>query len=403
MGLRGADVSREVQVRRKRIQRISDRVRDADFDKLRVATRDEDFEVRSWAVSGLRKLGSRSEPVLIDVLTADSDLSIRAHAAEALAALHSPRSMALITPLLGAKCWSVADQAAFALRSLRPANIDAMAALLSSSDPDVRELAAEILGFSGDPAAVRPLIRVLPDPSRFVRAAAASSLGRLGASAAAPLLEAAQDESQPEVSFAARWALRFIEGSPIEDPIVEYGDAREPSADRDRLRTYYRNSEFATAYHGFTRVCGKDYCLKRYPLPGVPFAVRSSEKSGEEIGRMEIYPSGEVRAFYRDGTAVTPVGPRAVGMTLTIESDGRVTEVVIDPPGIIDLYRVVRPALLAWEFGEFRPGLTFPLKHRLVVEFHTHGRPRYRYGRPWAELDIHSIRVETHQGLLYID
>lgn len=103
---------------------------------LTAALGDPDFEIRSSAVSGLARLGSRSESALVRVLFSDPDLQIRAQAATALSALKSIAGVDLMTPLLRSKCWAASDEVAIALRSLGRPVAPALIAMLKDSDGD---------------------------------------------------------------------------------------------------------------------------------------------------------------------------------------------------------------------------------------------------------------------------
>jgi HEAT repeat protein len=78
-----------------------------------------------------------------------------------------------------------------------PRAYDALLALLTDESDQLREVGIEALGRVGDQRAVAPIIAALKDPSEWVRRAAAEALGNLGDRRAIdPLSEAMHDENE---------------------------------------------------------------------------------------------------------------------------------------------------------------------------------------------------------------
>jgi hypothetical protein len=81
----------------------------------------------------------------------------------------------------------------------------------SGGDFRVRVQAAFAAGNSRDPAFEAPLARALHDPNPAVRAAAATSLGRLGQTSAIPALQGARHDSSAAVRMQAEHSLELLE------------------------------------------------------------------------------------------------------------------------------------------------------------------------------------------------
>jgi HEAT repeat protein len=83
-------------------------------------------------------------------------------------------------------------------------DIDGAIALLKSEDVQLRQFVAYLLGQTGSPRAVTPLIEALGDAHVGVRGAAANALGKLGDRSAIPHLERLiLDDNRQMVVWAA--------------------------------------------------------------------------------------------------------------------------------------------------------------------------------------------------------
>jgi HEAT repeat protein len=134
------------------------------------ATRDENAEVRFWAIEGLRKIGppARESGAALTVVLAD-DIRPNQEAARR------------------------------ALEAIGPGVLPVVLPALSSPDAWVRGNAAEVVGAigGGRKQAVAGLTRLLTDDSLWVRASAAWAIGRLGPGAkqaAKPMIRALGEE-----------------------------------------------------------------------------------------------------------------------------------------------------------------------------------------------------------------
>lgn len=83
--------------------------------------------------------------------------------------------------------------------------------LASGKDASVRSRAAQGLGASDDPEAVRPLCTGLEDASEAVRAASAKGLGTLQESSALDCLKARPQDADAVTAAAIRESIRIIE------------------------------------------------------------------------------------------------------------------------------------------------------------------------------------------------
>ena len=84
---------------------------------------------------------------------------------------------------------------------------------LSHTRPDVRALAAELLGRPGDLEALDALSASVSDPSPQVRAQVAKSLAEIGAkNEVVPMLASMLEDEDPQVQVAVSRALRAATG-----------------------------------------------------------------------------------------------------------------------------------------------------------------------------------------------
>lgn len=143
------------------------------------ATRDENAEVRFWAVEGLRKIGApaaREGGPALTVVLADDVRPNQEAARRALEAM-GPEALPVVLPSL------------------------------KSPDAWVRGNAAEVAGMiaAGRGDAVKALTPLLKDDSLWVRASAAWAIGRVGPKAkgaARPMVEALSEELRRDPSLA---------------------------------------------------------------------------------------------------------------------------------------------------------------------------------------------------------
>ena len=101
----------------------------------------------------------------------------------------------------------------------------------SSADPTLRRYAVYLLGKSGDPAALRPLIEALADPEKTVREQAMLSLVDSGKSAIRPLTDAMAKEPKWQARYRAAEALGKLADDEVLQPLI-----RGLKDDRDHVR-----------------------------------------------------------------------------------------------------------------------------------------------------------------------
>ncbi|MCK9308183.1 MAG: HEAT repeat domain-containing protein, partial [Methanoculleus sp.] len=117
----------------------------------------------------------------------------RVYAAAILGEIGDP---AAVKPLVGALRGASDDlrcQASGALAKFGSEAVEPLTALLTEPDPEVRIVAAGVLGDTGEASAVEPLVAALRDRNPDVRGAAGGALFRIGDAAVEPLIAATKD------------------------------------------------------------------------------------------------------------------------------------------------------------------------------------------------------------------
>lgn len=158
-----------------------------------------------------REFTAQSAGEVVRLYRTAEDPRIRQYLAHVLAALPIPSAVDALEEGMQSEEPGVRVNAALALGRLAEraesddlrerlrASIPKISALLDDSTPEVRRMAAFVLGSLGDSRAVQPLKRTLNDPARDVRWNGAIALGRLGDDAGREVLlkvlrQAAQGE-----------------------------------------------------------------------------------------------------------------------------------------------------------------------------------------------------------------
>ena len=101
----------------------------------------------------------------------------------------------------------------------------------SSADPTLRRYAVYLLGKSGDPAALRPMVEALADPEKSVREQAMLSLVDSGKSAIGPLTDALAKEPAWQARYRAAEALGKLADDQVLQPLI-----RGLTDNRDHVR-----------------------------------------------------------------------------------------------------------------------------------------------------------------------
>jgi len=93
-------------------------------------------------------------------------------------------------------------------------------ALRDSTDPQVRQYAAYLLGKAQNPRAIQPLVEALADFDKSVREQATLALSRIGKAAIEPLAEAMK-EPKWETRYRAAEALGKIADEKVVKPLIQ--------------------------------------------------------------------------------------------------------------------------------------------------------------------------------------
>ena len=90
-------------------------------------------------------------------------------------------------------------------------DIEGAIKLLKSPDEQIRQFTAYLLGQTGDPRVIEPLIETLADEHIGVCGAAANALGRIGDDRAIPHLRPFLEHDNPQMVVWAAYALTCLE------------------------------------------------------------------------------------------------------------------------------------------------------------------------------------------------
>ncbi len=180
---------------------LQQRVKGVEEDPVRRAysfIASENAELRREGVNMLRRV-ARFDPearAAIRELLRDPSPRVREQAAQKLRDLKDKESAPEIMPLLADSYALARYRAVQALGAMeaRDAVSEIGLNLVSDESDGVRRVAADVLGRLKSPEAEEFLTEALKDRSEAVRGEAISSLGEIGATAAAPLLRAIYDE-----------------------------------------------------------------------------------------------------------------------------------------------------------------------------------------------------------------
>jgi HEAT repeat protein len=164
---------------------------------------------RAGAAATLGDMGSpRAIPPLLDALD-DPERDVRAAATRSLALLGASVAVApIVEALAGGRVQRAVG--GWALMQLGDSALTGLRGLTRHEDSDVRAVAVELLGLTGNASDSRELIARLRDPAAEVRARAAHALGRIGAADSAPALRSALGDRIFFVRAAAARALGQI-------------------------------------------------------------------------------------------------------------------------------------------------------------------------------------------------
>jgi HEAT repeat protein/Flp pilus assembly protein TadD len=147
----------------------------AAFDRLALATRNADSDLRRESAKVISGVKDQRVPAVLGALLNDEDWAVREAAAEGLGSCGEAKTPALLVPLLGDDFWRVRSAALRALAGLKASSCVAqIAALCNDPDEDVRYEAVKTLCAIGTEQCRDPLDLVSdPDPE-IARAAFAA-------------------------------------------------------------------------------------------------------------------------------------------------------------------------------------------------------------------------------------
>ncbi|MFB3882591.1 MAG: HEAT repeat domain-containing protein [Armatimonadota bacterium] len=204
-------------------------VMEAGYGALLAALNDPIAGVRRAALEGLwsaDRMGGRLRAKPLLPLANDRDAAVRAKAMEMLGLTGEPAAVGPLVAALGSDPDAgVRAEAAGWLRSNDPKVVAALVAALGDADDGVRIRAAMSLGEVADPSAVGPLAGLLRDGNQYVRLAAISALGRTGGQAATKALIPLLRDREGKVGAAAASALGNAEGAEAAEALL--GAARD--------------------------------------------------------------------------------------------------------------------------------------------------------------------------------
>jgi HEAT repeat protein len=152
---------------------------------------------------------------MVRALRNSTDPQIRQYAAYLLGEAKNPRAIQPLIEALADFDKAVREQATLALSSIGKAAIEPLAAAMKEKKWETRYRAAEALGKIADEKAVKPLIQALKDNRDHVRYMAAKGLRELGDSdALEPMIILLKDENKYVRMMAVR-ALGAIGGKKV--------------------------------------------------------------------------------------------------------------------------------------------------------------------------------------------
>lgn len=177
------------------------------------ALRDAEPNVRAMSAEVLGKFKNQETLVPLErALSSDTDPRVRVAAASALGEISAATSLRALGGALDDADITVRRAAASALGELDDSHIAPpnLVKALSSTDPELRHLAAASLCSIADPTTTPALIGLLADPDAELRKNAIEALGNIGSPSAISGLTKALGDKDPHVRRAAAEALGEI-------------------------------------------------------------------------------------------------------------------------------------------------------------------------------------------------
>jgi HEAT repeat protein len=168
-------------------------------------------------------------------------------------------------------------------------------AVLNDPSPEIRQAAADALGFSGGPGAVKALRERIasPDEPSGVKAAAMMSLGRIGDESARPVLLAATNDSATDIREAALWGLSLGKlQNPVDRPVYLRQLAADRAADktmRCQALQALAESKDAATIDAVTKILESE--------PPTPMPTPRPTGTQQEIMAIRVQQARDVRAW----------------------------------------------------------------------------------------------------------
>jgi len=156
---------------------------------------------------------------LVQSLHNSTDPNVRQYAAYLLGKTKNPRAIQPLVEALGDFDKSVREQSMLALTEIGKAAIEPLSAAMKEPKWETRYRAAEALGKIADEKAIKPLIQALKDNRDHVRYMATKGLREIGDSDAIdPMIILLKDENRYVRMMAAR-AMSAIGGKKVHDAL----------------------------------------------------------------------------------------------------------------------------------------------------------------------------------------
>jgi HEAT repeat protein len=170
---------------------------------------------------GAEELEKKGVEGLVHALRDSTDPQVRQYAAYLLGNARNPRAIQPLIESLGDFDKSVREQATLALSAIGKAAIEPLSAAMKEPKWETRYRAVEALGRIADEKAVQPLIQALKDNRDHVRYMAAKGLREFGDSDAIdPMIILLKDENRYVRTMAVR-ALGAIGGKKGHDALKQ--------------------------------------------------------------------------------------------------------------------------------------------------------------------------------------
>ncbi len=173
---------------------------------------------------------------MVHALRDSTDPNVRQYAAYLLGTTKNPRAIQPLVEALADFDKAVREQAMLALTAIGKAAVEPLAAAMKEPKWETRYRAAEALGKIADDKAVKPLIQGLKDNRDHVRYMAAKGLRVLGdTDALAPMIILLQDENRFVRMMAVR-ALSAIGGRTVNEALAQAFETETDEKVREAIK-----------------------------------------------------------------------------------------------------------------------------------------------------------------------